>query len=958
MTIDPAVIPGLLLLAAEFAALAAVGYVIVRVVLRQDDARMALAQGLVVGLALWGVITNFVLYVVPGLAGAAIGWGVIVSLGAVLAWRARGRIRPPPRTAAGLAIAFLALFWVALATRQLLTIQDWSIQLGLASSIRAGAFPPELPWNPGTPVRYHHGPSLLVGLLAPPVGPDQAFVSELLDAYGWTSFILVAVAAILRRGSRLGLLLVAPLLLTHGAWTVIWVGNGLLETPVPTGLPAAGLRDSLAEIYWPPVAFPPKATPWGQALADIWKPAFTLGYALALVVVERAAHIDRRSWPATVTLAGLVGFVGVLAATFAPVVLAVWAGVEALHVARSWRDRPSPARRRDQSRGWMRLAVSRGRLGGDLVRWGGGLALAALLLLGGGSVFTELLDGGGASRLSLSTGFNAGDWRLLGTFDRRPGGMALLGVGPVVVAGVAALLARRDRLVLALAAGSGLLALAWLALHYERAPNDLDRVAGHARNLALVALLLALSARLAGLGLRWRSAAGALVVGLIVWPTVVGPARNVGLALGNGIQIANATAMDDEPLAADGPDSLRRFQLSAMSERLAAHIRDHTFVEARVLATTPPHANVFLATGRPNAAGLAGEIHQNYVFGPEYLDAVNYLEPRAFRRLGLDYVHATDAWRASLPGRALRWLDDPRFFELLARDGGETLYRVRPAFPELDAAPHPASFEALRALPSSLTIYLHPQTSWWSRIRIASALPDARLMGALGLTGLHLHTPQWPVEPLGANVPDLVVLPAAVDPWMFPAGWRPIWRNEDAVVYASPSAAPPIMTLPDIGLAPVSVRVANMRLDQGHLTFTATYGEPVPERWTSQDWLLVPLLESPLGIPVGFVRHERGPAFAKWFDGLLSSGSAATTHTYRLDLSSSALEVRNDLGAFTPLPASADDVGPGTWALVIRLRHEWQPNHWRDTAFIPVIRFKVADDGAIAFQVYDHARGG
>ncbi len=958
MRVDLTVVPGLLLLAAEVAALAAVGYVIVRAVLRQDDERLALAQGLVVGPALWGVITNFVLYLVPGLAGAAVGWGAMLAIGAVLAWRARGRIRLRPRTAAGLAIAFLALFWVALATRQLLTVQDWSIQLGLASSIRAGAFPPELPWHPGTPVRYHHGPSLLVGLLAPPVGPDQAFVSELLDAYGWTSFILVTLVAILRRGSWLALLVVAPLLLTHGAWTVIWVGNGLLEIPLPAGLPAAGLRDSLADIYWPLVALPPNATPWGQALADIWKPAFTLGYALAFVVLERAAYTDRRSWSATVTLAGLVGFIGVLAATFAPVVLAVWVGLEALHLVQSGRGRPAMAQRLRQPSGWRRLAVTRGRVGRDLVRWSGGTALAALLLLGGGSVFTGLLDGGAASGLSLSLGFHSGDWRLLGTFDRQPGGVVLLGVGPVIVAGVAALLARRDRLVLALAAGSGLLALAWLALYHEPAPNDLDRVAGHARNLALVALLLALSTRLTGLSLRWRSAAGALVVGLIVWPTVVGPVRNAGLALGNGIQLANATAMYDEPLASDGPESLRRFQLPAMSDRLVAHIRDHTSVEARVLATTPPYANVFLATGRPNAAGLAEQIHLNYVAGPEYLDAVNYLEPRAFRRLGLEYIHATDAWRAGLPDRAARWLNDPRLFELLALDGSEALYRARPAFLELDAAPDPASFEALRALPSSLTIYFHHQTAWWSRIRIASALPDARLMGALSLAGLHLRTPLWPIEPLGAHVPDLVVLPARVAPWMFPAGWRPIWRNEDAVVYASPSAAPPNMTLPDIELAPVSVRVTDARLDQGRLTFTATYGERAPERWTSQDWLLVPLLESPLGIPVGFLRHERGPAFAQWIDGLLSSGSAATTHTYRLDLSTSTLEVRNDLGAFTPLPASDGELSPGAWALVIRLRHEWQPNLWRDAAFIPVIRFRIADDGEIAFRVYDNARGG
>ena len=59
MIVDPAIVPGLLLLAAELAALAAVGYVVVRVALRQADARAALAQGLVVGPALWGLIVEF-----------------------------------------------------------------------------------------------------------------------------------------------------------------------------------------------------------------------------------------------------------------------------------------------------------------------------------------------------------------------------------------------------------------------------------------------------------------------------------------------------------------------------------------------------------------------------------------------------------------------------------------------------------------------------------------------------------------------------------------------------------------------------------------------------------------------------------------------------------------------------------------------------------------------------------
>ena len=231
MTVDPAVVPGLLLLAAELAALAAVGYVVVRVALRQTDERAALAQGLVVGPAIWGLITNFVLNVVPGLAGAAIGWTVTLVLGTILAWRAPRSVWPRPRVAAAFTVAVLALLWLTLAGRQLLESPDPTLHLGLSAWIRAGGFPPETPWNPGVPVRYHHGADLLVGLLTPPIGPDLAFVQELLGAFAWTAFALVVATGLLARGSWQVALFVAPLLLTAGAWTWTDLGGGILRLP-------------------------------------------------------------------------------------------------------------------------------------------------------------------------------------------------------------------------------------------------------------------------------------------------------------------------------------------------------------------------------------------------------------------------------------------------------------------------------------------------------------------------------------------------------------------------------------------------------------------------------------------------------------------------------------------------------------------------------------------------------
>ena len=937
MTVDSAVIPGLLFLAAELIALAAVGYVVVRVVLRQADDRVALAQGLVVGLALWGVIVNFVMYVVPGLAGAIVGWGVTLTLGAVLAWRAPRAIRPRPRVAAGFAVAVLALFWAALASRQLMLIPDPPIHLGLAATIRAGGFPPELPWNVGTLVRYHHGTDLLVGLLAPPMGPDLAFVSELLGAYGWTSFVLIVTTALLRRASPFSVLITVPLMLSSGLWTFTNVGAGLLQLPIPAGVPEAGLRASLAGIYWPSVELSPTVE-FSEVLADIWKPGFPLSYALALVVLEHAARSDRWSRGASVTLAGMVGFLGLLSTTLVPVVGLLWAGLAVLHFVRTRRAGPTPE---------------------AALRSGLGPALAVLLLLGGGGAFTGVLGGAPPSGLGPADSVEAMHWEALGTFDTRPGGVGLLGAGPLAVAGVAVLLARRDRLVATLAAGAGLLVLAWLALDYSPAPWDLNRLAGHARNLALVALLLALSVRLSSLrSVRWRYAASALLVGLIAWPTVVAPARSLGLAIGHGVQLANARWIQQELREQGVAVPMRRFQLRAISVRVADYIRDHTAVDARVLATVWPYWNVFLATGRPNNAGFADLIYLIYHPGPEYWDARHYLEPAAFRRLGLEYVHATDIWAVGLPDRAQRWLADPEFFEVLIRDGDEALYRVRPTFLKLDVEPHPESFEALRSVPPSTMVYLAPQTIWLDRLRVASVLPHAQLVGAISALPLHVRTPEpWTVEPLGERVPDLVVLPASIEPWtwMFPPDARqPIWQNDEVSVYA-PDGTFAAITPPRLALEapPVTVEVTDARVDDGRVTFTTAYEEHDPERWTGQDWVVVAMDDGPWQMPAEFLTGGRGPVIAKWFGGLISPGSATSSHTYVLDMPESTLAVRNDGGVFVPLAASEGGLGAGTWVVAIRLQHEWQPDYWREAAFIPVMRIEVSEAGKVFYEVFD-----
>ena len=945
MIVDATVIPGLLILAAELVALAAVGYVVVRVALRQADDRVALAQGLVVGLALWGLIVNFVMYAVPGLAGAAVGWGVTLTLGAVLAWRAPDPIRPPPRMVAGFAVAVLALLWAGLASRQLMGVPDPEIHLGLAATIRAGGFPPELPWNPGTVVRYHYATSLLVGVLAPPIGPDSAFVSELLGAYAWMSFVLIVITALLQRASLMAVLVAAPLLVANGLWTWTSPAEGvILQVPIPAGLPEAGLGASLSDIYWPSVEVSPSVR-LTDLLPDTGHPAFPLGYALAFIVLERAAKLERCSWRGSVALAGLVGFLGLLSATLVPVVGLLWAGLVVSHVMRA------------------RHAGSAVR---QALRSGTGLMLAGLLLLGGGGVFTRILDGASSSGLELALGLEPWGWQALGTFDARPGGVGLLGVGPLAVAGVAVALARRDRLVIALAAGAVLLALAWMALNYPPAPWDLNRLAGHARNLALVALLLALTSRLADLRPNRQRYAAALVAILVTWTTVVAPARSLGLAIGHGVQLANARWVKEELPDRGVVVPMRRFQLPPVSERLADFIRDHIPVDASVLATEPPYRNVFFATGRPNNAGFADLTYLVYHLGPEYLDARDYLEPAAIRRLGIEYVHATDAWVAVLPKRAQLWLADPRMFEQVVRDGHERLYRVRRAFLSLNVRPNPASFEALRqAVPPSATVYLVVPPREPDTLRVASALSHVRLVGQLDPLYLHLQPPAtWNIDPLTDDTPDLVALPTGVSPWMFrPSARSPIWWRDDVAVYAPTGAVPRIMDTPvpdgpSSGEPPVLLEVTDVAVAEGRIEFRASFDERTSQGWTGQDWVVLGGDRSPWAIPTEVFRRGREPTIAKWFAGLLSAGGATSTHTYRFDARVPELSVRNDSGDFVPLASSAADLGPGGYTLALRLRHEYQLNYWRDAAVIPVLRIRIAEGGDVTYEPFEDILGG
>ena len=984
MTVDPAVVPGLLLLALELLALAAIGYVVARVALQQTDDWLALAQGLVIGLALWGLIVNVLLHLLPGLAGAMAGWVLLLVLAAGLAWRTPQMVRPRLRTAIAFVAVALIVFWAMLAARQLLTITDAETHLGLAAYIREGGWPPILSFNPGQPLLYHYGADLLIGLLAPPDGPDLPFTTELLGAHAWTGFALVVAMLLWRRGGWVGMLVLTPLLLTPGAWTLVGLvipPPDILQVPVPAGLPAAGLRASLADLFWPEASLHWQ-TVYDASPPNIWKPPFVLAYALTIVVLTTASSRRPWSWPSALTLAALIGFTGLLSEEVALLTLALWGALEAGRIVQLRGCLATLARglslsvlpfgtlssaRPDESKGFStqphasdgyREPDDRSGRWTSLLRPLAGPALAALLLVAGGGPISALLSGV-SSGTHLGWIEDPGSRLPFGTLlTQELGGVGLLGLGVIPVGALALLLAWHQRVVLALVAGAAVFMLAAISLQHPAFPFDVTRMDGHARNFALVGLLLALSHRLAVLRARWRYVAGALILVLVTWPTVAGPVRTFGTEIGHGVELADAQPGPRGRPPAFGSDhnfsGMGRYATNhPVSEPVARYVREHTAVHSRILSPHPYDLSAI--TGRPNASGFTGFNHLFARTGGEFLDSIRYLEPAAIRRVGFEYLHAPDEWVDSLPDRALHWLQDPRLFEPLVRGDADSLYSIRTTFLRLNPKPAPQSFEALRrSVPGTATVALIGLTGI-DAARVASALEHAQLLGDANQPGIHLLE-DIPTEPLGTRIPDVVILPEGSASFFraslseFPPDWRSpttIWQSHGLSAYAaSPTIAPAVIARPHPH--EFAVRLSDVYSSDGAITFTATFTDQAPEQWTGQDWLVVPLDDTFWQLPTS-VESDRYtfPGGVQWHAGQVIPGRGVTTHMFQFDPRSVSLGVGISKDGIAAVASSGSPPGPGVWALTLRLRHGY-----RQAATIPMLRIVVSEGGNVSYRLY------
>lgn len=830
----------MLWLALALGALAAIGYVVARVALRQSNQLSALAQGMVIGPALWGLTNNFVLRLVPGGAGALVSWLLAVAVGAWLARREWSRLRMPARTLAPFAVAALALFWVALASRQLLMNPD-SIHLALAASIQAGNWPPALPWNPDQAVPYHYAAALLIGLLAPPFGPDLPFTSELLGAYAWTSFVLIVGTTLVTRGGWIGALVLTPLLVTAGAWGLVIFTEvpSLLRVLVPIGLPEAGLRAALADVYLPTVSLP-----WSAEIEasppNIWRPSFVLAYALAVVALERVVATRCRRWSSRLVVAGLLGFTGLLDEAVALVVLTLWILLEAGWVVHA----------RQSGAAMRRLALVSAA----------GPGLAVLLLALGGGVISGVLTGSAGGGLSLGWTADLTSRQEIGSLEPLSGGLGILGLGPVAVAAIAVVLARRDVLPLTLAGAAAGFLLAGFTLQYDVAEHDVVRLDGHARNFALLALVVGVGPRLGVVSVRRRVATATLCVLAVTWPSVSLPMGGMVAAVGHGVQIGNAAAWPEARGEAGWHLAGRQRLVPFGSDAVTGWLRTYTAADARVLSPLP-HA-MTANTGRPNASGFTGFVHLFPQTGPAYEDAMRHLEPAALRRLGITHVHVPDSWAAGLPDQATGWLERSAYFELVARGDTDALYRVLPALLQAESSPAAGSFEALRqVVPDGSTVYLARDSDRLAAIHVAAALPHARLFGSVRseilhpLTGFHL-------EPLGDETPDLIVTSMQLTDSVVASGrTEPVWWNENVLVFGRDESIGALMARPE---APkVDVRLSDLKESNQSVEFRAIFSNRTDDQWTGQDWLVISRDASLLAL----ARNLRTGPIAQWFDG-------------------------------------------------------------------------------------------
>ena len=805
----------------------------------------------------------------------------------------------------------LAIFWTALSARQLLWIPDIGGHLPLTASIMAGNFPPAFPWNPVEPAFYHYGPDLMIGGLEIGTGLGFILVTEILGAILVSALILNIGILAARSRSLFALAVTVPLILSAGAWTLVLVGSQPwpLTMVVPAGLPEPGIRAAMSAIFIPGPGVPWQS-PVDASPPNIFNPAFPLAYALVLVLIDRALAGAWRAVPGMLLTAVMGAFLMLTDETMFAAFLLIWIVVI---TAACLRD--SNSRRRLSTMGLAGLAI-----------------MLVVAVLQGGVLFDTFFRS-----QNLQTGLGISWPPALGldqviSLTVAPGNLGTIGIGVVVLAALVAL-GRRESNVAALLAVAGM--AIWLAsgfVDYEFSGSDALRLQGHARNLMLMATILVLAGALGRVRPSYRWAAGSAMAALIVWPTVARPGANLWFALRQGPQF-------EAPSAAN-----RRIQAGIMGrpemltdlDGIAIFIREELSRDAAILSPAPSELSI--ATGMPAPYGFLELTQYVGLRGPDYRDAIRFLDPEAVKRLGVDYLHATPDWVDSLPDRSQSRVENPEYFEPWLQTEAGALYRIRPEFNRLEVKPEAESFEMLRALVGrEAAVYVSEALHLLDRLSVAAALANATLFGDLG-DPAHIRGDVGLTAYDGQDF-DYLVLPSSLAPTGLPSERRnAVWSGSSMSMYAISGAEIGIRTQPS---APLTLHVEESRAPGSGFGFVATFEVGVTSGWTGQDWVLLRSDRTPWALPV---LHGPGSAPVHWYGGQANPRLRTLRVEYDFDALAGSLTWSIGGGETRSAESSTRELSEGSYVFAARLTFEG-----RVQAIVPVLTIQVSPERTLAY---------
>ena len=890
---------------AQLLILSAAGAGVIRSVWPNVAPNVARSAGLIAGPALFGAVTAFAMYLVPGTAGVAAGWAVVLAVAIGVAWR-QGL---PPKTLLPewhFGVLWLVVFVIALAARQQYWIPDAMVHAPLSASLLAGTFPPQFPWTPDVPAIYHFLPELVIGALNVGLGPGLALTTEILGAFVAAALAVLVVAAAADLGaSRLTMALVLPLLLSPGLWTlVLFVDRpAAVQMPIPVGVPEAGLRAALGSLYVPDIGSA-ATTPVAAAPPNIINPHFIWSHGLAMTLALLAIARARHRLTGALVLALLISALSAIDETvFVAVLLALggYAAVSVLRDRRHWR-----------RQGPLLMALASGT----------GLAVVQ------GGVLTDLLlhAPGGVDVANLRVPAPELAW--IGGVRAIGGGLGALTVGVVailILSAAAAYAARSVSLavivVMALALFAG-----FALLRFPASPADIARLEGHALNLAMIAMAIGLAA--ASARLRQRAAlhgGGLLLAGLVVWPTTADSIGRIAEAIADGPRLYVAGT---RPIEA-APSFSRRSQVDA-------EIAKHRPLLEAISATVAPNERILTprvklvtaGTGRMAPLGYAEWPHYLGLPGPEYQDALRFLDRAALNELRIDYVHVDAAMLSAMSGEARHRLASPSEFRLVFRASApqsDALYAVV-SQARVGLAPAPSSFHAFAQLAAGRRVLISSATHPLERLPLYYTLRASDgLYGEWDDPG-HFRRDVQIQSPAGGAV-DLVALPDSLYPSpLDPAHRAPAWAGGRVRLYdltmpvPGPTAAPPIHV------------DGRSLLDASGIQITSLLGWS--DSWTGTDWVLYQETEPSTGIPAILERGQR------WFPGQLAPQNPGQRIAIRFNASRGQLEHQGADGAWSVVGDAAGALPAGSYVLTLRFSTEGRP-----VFFVPIAVVALNGEG-------------